>query len=106
MDRLLTFFGVEYPQDEPERDVDPLGSAPFIRLVTEGEEGGVPALVGDSGTFGLLPHWAELKHGRKTYNARTETDAKLANRGTFEARVRDAYDRGATGDVSLTNADF
>lgn len=25
MDRLLTFFGVEYPQDEPERDVYPEG---------------------------------------------------------------------------------
>jgi putative SOS response-associated peptidase YedK len=87
MDRLLTFFGVEYPQDEPERDVYPLGAAPFIRLVTEGEEGGVPALVADSGTFGLLPHWAELKHGRKTYNARTETVAKLAS-------FRDAWKKG------------
>jgi len=87
MDRMLTFFGVEYAKAEVERDVYPLGEAPFIRLVTEGQEAGRPALVADSGIFGLLPHWAELKHGRKCYNARTETVAKLAS-------FRDAWKKG------------
>jgi len=77
MDRLLTFFGVEYGRDEVERDVYPLGDAPFIRLSTEGQEGGKPALVAEAGMFGLLEHRCELKHGRRTYNARSETIAKL-----------------------------
>ena len=78
MDRLLTFFGVEYGKDEVERDVYPLGDAPFIRLSAEGQEGGRPALVAESGMFGLLEHWSELKHGRRTYNSRSETISKLA----------------------------
>lgn len=78
MDRLLTFFGVERAKDDPPKDVFPLGTAPFIRLTTEGTEGGKPALVVDDGLFGLLPHFAtELAYGRRTYNARSETVAKL-----------------------------
>jgi putative SOS response-associated peptidase YedK len=77
MDRLLTFFGVEYGKDEVERDVYPLGDAPFIRLSAEGQKGGRPALVAESGMYGLLEHSSELKHGRRTYNARSETVAKL-----------------------------
>ena len=77
MDRLLTFFGVEYGKDEAEHDVYPLGDAPFIRLSAEGQEGGRPALVAETGMFGLLEHWSELQHGRRTYNARSETVAKL-----------------------------
>jgi putative SOS response-associated peptidase YedK len=77
MDRLLTFFGVEYGKDEAERDVYPLGDAPFIRLSADGQAGGRPALVAETGMFGLLEHWCELKHGRRTYNARSETVARL-----------------------------
>ena len=54
MDRLLTFFGVERAKDEPTKDVFPLGMAPFIRLTTEGTEGGQPAMLVDDGMFGLL----------------------------------------------------
>ena len=80
MDRMLTFFGVERVKDEPTRDVFPLGMAPFIRLATEGQEGGLPALVAEDGMFGLLPHFAtEVAYGRRTYNARSETVAKLAS---------------------------
>lgn len=73
-DRLLTFFGVERAKDEPSVDVWPLGLAPFIRLAADGSGN---KLVHD-GIFGLLPHFAaELAAGRKTYNARSETVAKL-----------------------------
>ena len=40
-DRLMTFFGVEYSKEELlQREVFPLGMAPFIRLSVEGQEGG------------------------------------------------------------------
>ena len=78
MDRMLTFFGVERAKDEPTKNVFPLGMAPFIRLTTEGTEGGQPAMLVDDGMFGLLPNFAtELAYGRRTYNARSETVAKL-----------------------------
>jgi putative SOS response-associated peptidase YedK len=74
MDRLLTFFGVERDKDEAPEDVFPLGTAPFIRLSVEGQEGGRPTLIAEDGMFGLLPNFAtELRHGRRTYNARSET---------------------------------
>ena len=60
--------------DEIPRDVFPLGLAPFIRLSTEGQEGGKQAPVAEDGEFGLNPgSWAKLEYGRKTYNARAET---------------------------------
>jgi putative SOS response-associated peptidase YedK len=75
-DRLLTFFGVERERDEPSVDVWPLGLAPFIRLAEDGSGNKVI----DDGLFGLLPHFAaELAAGRLTYNARSETVAKLAS---------------------------
>src|SRR5471030_1212507 len=80
-DRLMTFFGVEYTKEELlQREVFPLGTAPFIRLSVEGQEGGKPALVAEDGMFGLLPSFAtEMQYGRRTYNARSETVAKLAS---------------------------
>lgn len=76
MDRLLTFFGVERDRDEQPVDVFPLGIAPFIRRVPDGE--GKLRLVAEDGVFGLLPHFAtEMAFGRRTYNARSETVATL-----------------------------
>ena len=73
-DRMLTFFGVERARDEPPVDVWPTGLAPFIRLAEDGSGNKVV----DDGIFGLLPHFAaELVYGRRTYNARVETVAKL-----------------------------
>ena len=73
-DHLLTFFGVERARDELAADVWPLGLAPFIRLAEDGSGNKVC----DDGVFGLLPRFAaELAQGRKTYNARSETVAKL-----------------------------
>jgi putative SOS response-associated peptidase YedK len=88
LDRLLTFFGVEYGKEEVERDVYPLGMAPFIRRSAEGQEGGRPALVAEDGMFGLLPYFArEVQYGRRCYNARSETVARLPS-------FRDAWSRG------------
>jgi putative SOS response-associated peptidase YedK len=71
---MLTFFGVERARDEEPIDCWPLGLAPFIRLAHDGS--GFKRIY--TGTFGLLPNFAtELAAGRRTYNARSETVAKL-----------------------------
>ncbi len=75
-DRLLAHFGVERARDEPPVEVFPLGIAPFIRLHPAQRD----RLVADDGIFGLLPHFAtEVAYGRRTYNARSETVARLAS---------------------------
>ncbi len=86
MDWLLTFFGVERDRDEEPVDAWPLGLAPFIRLAEDGSGNRVV----DDGVFGLLPHFAtELAFGRKTYNARSETVAKLPSfKHAWAARQR------------------
>jgi putative SOS response-associated peptidase YedK len=87
-DRMRAAFGVDLDRDQDEREVFPLGTAPFIRLAAEGEEGGRPALVAEDGRFGLLPAWAaEQRFGTRTYNARSETVARLPS-------FRDAWARG------------
>ena len=83
-DRLLQYFGVFREKNEVPVDTWPLGLAPFIRL----HEDGSGNKVCDDGIFGLLPHFqAEMAAGRKTYNARSETVAKLPS-------FRDAWKRG------------
>ena len=73
-DRLLSFFGVVREDDERPVLTWPTGMAPFIRLA---EDGSGNRRV-DDGAFGLLPGFAkELAYGRKTYNAKAETIAKL-----------------------------
>lgn len=74
-DRMLTYFGVERLRDELPADVWPTGMAPFLRL---SEDGSTAKWIADDGLFGLLPHFAvEVAQGRRTYNARSETVAKL-----------------------------
>jgi putative SOS response-associated peptidase YedK len=84
-DRLLAFFGAARPEGRRTRpEVFPLGVAPFIRA----HEDGSGNRVVDDGQFGLLPHFAkELAYGRRTYNARSETVAKLPS-------FRDAWRHG------------
>jgi putative SOS response-associated peptidase YedK len=83
-DRLLSFFGVERDRDEPPVDVFPLGLAPFIRLAPDASGG----RIAQDGVFGLLPYFAtELAFGRRTYNARSETVARLPS-------FKDAWARG------------
>lgn len=81
---MLTFFGVERGRDELPSDVWPTGLAPFLRLA-EDDSG---RWIADDGLFGLLPHFAvEVAQGRRTYNARTETVARLPS-------FRQAWSRG------------
>jgi len=83
--RLLTFFGVDRPRDDAPVDTFPLGLAPFIRLAQDGS--GLER-VADDGIFGLLPFFAtEIGFGRRTYNARSETVARLPS-------FKDAWARG------------
>jgi putative SOS response-associated peptidase YedK len=73
-DRLLAFFGVVRKGEEPPVVTWPTGLAPFVRLA---EDGSGNRRV-DDGAFGLLPTFAkELAYGRRTYNAKSETVAKL-----------------------------
>lgn len=75
LDHLLSFFGVEREDAtlpwEFDADVWPLRLAPMIRLDERGRR------CVEAGQFGLLPHFAkEVKYGRRTYNARSETVAE------------------------------
>jgi len=90
LERLLTFFGVEYGKEEKEHDVFPLGMAPFLRLTVEGQEGGRPAMLAEEGMFGLQPTFAtEMQYGRRTYNCRSETvHQKPSFRPTWNAGQR------------------
>ena len=73
-DRLLSFFGVVREGDEAPVIAWPTGMAPFIRLAEDGS--GLKRV--DDGAFGLLPGFAkEIAYGLKTYNAKSETVAKL-----------------------------
>lgn len=84
LDRLLTFFGVERKLDEAPDDVFPLGVAPFIKRA----EAGSGNRIVEDGIFGLLPAFTkELAFGRRTYNARSETVARLPS-------FKDAWLRG------------
>jgi putative SOS response-associated peptidase YedK len=85
IDHLANYFGITRAVDAvpPEFDPDiwPLKLAPFIRL----DENGRRRV--EAGNFGLVPHWAkELTYGRRTYNSRSETVAKLPS-------FRDAWKR-------------
>lgn len=85
-DHLASFFGASRHELEalPEfnSEIWPLGLAPVIRL----DEYGRRRV--ERGQFGLVPHWAkELAYGRRTYNSRSETVAKLPS-------FRDAWKSG------------
>ena len=69
--RLHDYFGVDCLTPEISPEIYPGYLAPLIRLAEDGAVvvECVPAC------FGLVPHWAELKLARHTYNARSETVA-------------------------------
>lgn len=85
-DRLLSFFGVVREGDDAPVIAFPTNMAPFIRLAEDGS--GLKRV--NDGAFGLLPGFAkELAYGRKTYNARSETVAKLQSfRGAWRLGQR------------------
>ena len=71
--QLQQRFGVAPPDSEYKAEAFPGSMAPMIRLPR------ADAMHGDRacalGMFGMVPHWAEPRLARQTYNARTETVA-------------------------------
>jgi putative SOS response-associated peptidase YedK len=72
-DQLRQHFGVAPPDSDYKAESYPGYMAPMVRLPR------ADAMPGDRacalGMFGMVPHWAEPKLARQTYNARTETVA-------------------------------
>lgn len=83
-DQLLKHFQVAPPDSGYQAESFPGNMSPLIRLPR------ADAVAGDRacalGMFGMVPHWAEPKLARQTYNARTET---VASKPSF----RHAYKR-------------
>jgi putative SOS response-associated peptidase YedK len=84
-EQLQQHFGVAPPDADFREESYPGYMAPMIRRLR------VDASYGDRACalamFGMVPHWADLKLARQTYNARTET---VASKPSF----RNAYKRG------------
>jgi putative SOS response-associated peptidase YedK len=84
-DKLRFHFGVVPPDSDYQDESYPGYMAPLIRRPR------VDSIPGDRacvlGMFGMVPHWADIKLARQTYNARTET---VATKPSF----RNAYKRG------------
>ena len=70
-DLLPEHFGVEPPASDWKDETYPGYLAPIIRLADDGS-GDIDC---EAACFGMVPHWAELKLSRHTYNARSETVA-------------------------------
>ncbi|WP_334187726.1 SOS response-associated peptidase [Noviherbaspirillum sp.] len=84
-EQLQQHFGVAPPDSEYKAESYPGYMAPIIRLPKP------DALPGDRacalGMFGIVPHWADTKLARQTYNARTETvSAKPSFRNAYKHR--------------------
>ena len=81
--RLHQFFDVASTAAEVKTEIYPGHLAPIIRLADDGS--GSRECV--SACFGMVPHWAELRLARHTYNARSETVAsKPSFRHAFAKR--------------------
>lgn len=72
-DQLQQHFGVAPPDSEYKGETFPGYMAPMIRPPRADSVPGDRACA--LGMFGMVPHWAEPKLARQTYNARTETVA-------------------------------
>lgn len=72
-DQLQQHFGVAPPDSEYKGETFPGYMAPMIRPPRADSVPGDRACA--LGMFGMVPHWAETKLARQTYNARTETVA-------------------------------
>lgn len=84
-DVLPVYFGVEPPAGDWKEEAYPGHLAPIIR-VSDDDSGMLESVVA---CFGMVPHWAELKLSRHTYNARSETAAsKPSFRHAFAKRQR------------------
>lgn len=81
--QLEKYFGVAAPDSEYKSEAYPGYMAPFIKKPRP------DASYGDRtaalGMFGMVPHWADTKLSRQTYNARTET---VAAKPTFRTAFK------------------
>jgi putative SOS response-associated peptidase YedK len=83
--QLQQHFGVAPPDSDYKAEAYPGYMAPFIRLPRPDAQQGERACA--LGMFGMVPHWADQKLARQTYNARTETVAtKPSFRNAFKRR--------------------
>lgn len=83
-------FKAEPPAVEGKEDMWPCYKGSFIRRHPHADVGdeAVPPHEALIGQFGLVPHWAsDLKRGRNTYNARSET---VATKESFRDAWRQA----------------
>lgn len=71
--KLQHHFGVAAPDSDFKAETYPGYMAPMIRLPRPDAGPGDRACA--LAMFGMVPHWAETKLARQTYNARTETVA-------------------------------
>ena len=71
--QLKEYFGVAEPDSAYRAEAYPGHMAPIIRRRAPDASPGDRACI--TAMFGMVPHWAEPKLARYTYNARTETVA-------------------------------
>lgn len=72
-DQLAKYFGVDPREYVFKPEVYPTDAAPIIRLNQSNPASGPLEVV--SAMFGMVPHWADIKLARQTYNSRSETTA-------------------------------
>ncbi len=72
-ERLAEFFGVEPADYAFTAEAYPGGMAPILRLPFD--DYGSDQIECVPACFGMVPHWADMKLARQTYNARSETVA-------------------------------
>lgn len=81
--RLRDYFGVQCAATELKPEAYPGYLAPVIRLADDGSD----TVECVAACFGMVPHWADLKLARHTYNARSETvNSKPTFRHAFAKR--------------------
>ncbi len=71
-ERLAEHFGVDPREYVFKPELYPADMAPIIRNVPDRPDAGLEVV---SAMFGMVPHWAEVKLARQTYNSRSETTA-------------------------------
>ena len=72
-DQLASRFGVDPREYVFKPEAYPGSMAPIVRRSVDNPESGPLEVV--SAMFGMVPHWADLKLARQTYNSRSETTA-------------------------------
>lgn len=70
IDTLATYFDIDTVDFEYQAEAYPGQMAPIIKASPAGGVECLPAC------FGMVPHWADMKLARQTYNARSETVAE------------------------------